>query len=180
MGSVMEQSQARVAQEALVTPVRDTGQSELLRGRFMGTQPFEKGLGFSHQDAHKAQVHTIVSSLYKIVYFCSPIRNVTHHCSSQRDEPVEFTSEHLSEEQFTDEHGNVVTKVGTSLSYRFSGRTGVMISFTLEHRCQTHGPATLHSAMAHLQFRRLKQLIVPTTQPFYTNLSLNQAYSILT
>ncbi|KAK3555379.1 hypothetical protein QTP86_015673 [Hemibagrus guttatus] len=82
MEGVMEQSQARVSQEALLTPVRDTGQSELLRGRFMGTQPFEKGLGFSHQDAHKAQ----------------------------RDEPVDFTSERLSEEQFTDEHGNVVTK----------------------------------------------------------------------
>lgn len=59
---VMEQSQARVAQEALLTPVRDAGQSELLRGRFMGTQPFEKGLGFSHQDAHKAQVRSIDSS----------------------------------------------------------------------------------------------------------------------
>ncbi|XP_046723597.1 ankyrin-1 isoform X2 [Silurus meridionalis] len=79
---VLEQSQARVAQEALLTPVRDTGQSELLHGRFMGTQPFEKGLGFSHQDAHKAQ----------------------------RDEPIGFTSECLSEEQFTDEHGNVVSK----------------------------------------------------------------------
>ncbi|XP_058271339.1 ankyrin-1 isoform X2 [Hemibagrus wyckioides] len=82
MEGVIEQSQARVAQEALLTPVRDTGQSELLRGRFMGTQPFEKGLGFSHQDAHKAQ----------------------------RDEAVDFSSERLSEEQFTDEHGNVVTK----------------------------------------------------------------------
>ncbi|XP_026796943.2 ankyrin-1 isoform X2 [Pangasianodon hypophthalmus] len=82
MECVMEQSQARVAQEALLTPVRDSGQSELLRGRFMGTQPFEKGLGFSHQDAHKAQ----------------------------KDEPVDFPSERLNEEQFTDEHGNVVTK----------------------------------------------------------------------
>lgn len=62
MEGVIEQSQARVAQEALLTPVRDTGQSELLRGRFMGTQPFEKGLGFSHQDAHKAQVPSVVSS----------------------------------------------------------------------------------------------------------------------
>ncbi|XP_047661806.1 ankyrin-1 isoform X2 [Tachysurus fulvidraco] len=86
MEGLMEQSQARVAQEALLTPVRDTGQSELLRGRFMGTQPFEKGLGFSHQDAHMAQ----------------------------RDEPVDFTSERLSEEQFTDEHGNVVTKTFTA------------------------------------------------------------------
>ncbi|XP_017573588.2 ankyrin-1 isoform X4 [Pygocentrus nattereri] len=31
-----------------------------------------------------------------------------------RDEPVEFTSEHLREEQFTDEHGNVMTKGRTS------------------------------------------------------------------
>ncbi|XP_058271341.1 ankyrin-1 isoform X3 [Hemibagrus wyckioides] len=87
MEGVIEQSQARVAQEALLTPVRDTGQSELLRGRFMGTQPFEKGLGFSHQDAHKAQ----------------------------RDEAVDFSSERLSEEQFTDEHGNVVTKLGVDV-----------------------------------------------------------------
>lgn len=62
MECVMEQTQARVSQEALLTPVCDTGQSELLRGIFMGTQPFEKGLGFSHQDVHKAQVHSIVSS----------------------------------------------------------------------------------------------------------------------
>ncbi|XP_053334154.1 ankyrin-1 [Clarias gariepinus] len=79
---VTEQNQARVAQEALLTPVRDTGQSEVLRGRFMGTQPFEKGLGFPHQGANKPQ----------------------------RDEPVDFTSERASEEQFTDEHGNVVSK----------------------------------------------------------------------
>lgn len=72
------------------------------------------------------------------------MRNVTRHCSSsQRDEPVEFTSERLSEEQFTDERGNVVTKVGASLGYRFSGHAGVMIPFTLEHRCQTHGPGNL-------------------------------------
>lgn len=66
MECVPEQSQVRVAQEALLTPVRDTGQSELLRGRFMGTQPFEKGFGFSHQDAPRAQVHSIVPySLFK-------------------------------------------------------------------------------------------------------------------
>lgn len=41
-------------------------------------------------------------------------------CSSQRDEPVDFTSERLSEEQFTDEHGNVVTKVGAFLGTRFT------------------------------------------------------------
>lgn len=42
----------RVAQEALLTPVCDTGYSHVLRGRFLqGTQPFDRGLGFSHQEA---------------------------------------------------------------------------------------------------------------------------------
>ncbi|XP_047425299.1 ankyrin-1 isoform X10 [Mugil cephalus] len=41
-----------VAQEALLTPVCDTGYSHVLRGRLLqGTQPFDKGLGFSHQEA---------------------------------------------------------------------------------------------------------------------------------
>lgn len=41
----------RVAQEALLTPVCDTGYSYVLRGRLLqGTQPFDKGLGFSHQE----------------------------------------------------------------------------------------------------------------------------------
>lgn len=39
----------RVAQEALLTPVCDTGYSYVLRGRLLqGTQPFERGLGYSH------------------------------------------------------------------------------------------------------------------------------------
>lgn len=42
----------RVAQEALPTPVCDTGCSHVLRGRLLqGTQPFDRGLGFSHQEA---------------------------------------------------------------------------------------------------------------------------------
>ena len=41
----------RVAQEALLMPVCDTGYSEVLRGRLLGTQPFDKGMGFSHQEA---------------------------------------------------------------------------------------------------------------------------------
>lgn len=42
----------RVAQEALLTPVCDTGYSHVLRGRLLqGTQPFDRGLGFSHQEA---------------------------------------------------------------------------------------------------------------------------------
>ncbi|KAI4879694.1 hypothetical protein NFI96_032023 [Prochilodus magdalenae] len=90
-----EQSQPRVAQEALLTPVCDTGHSEVLRGRLLGTQPFEKGLGFSHQEG-------------ELRVWDQDRRK------AQRDEPVEFTSEHLKEEQFTDEHGNVMTKGRTS------------------------------------------------------------------
>lgn len=44
-----DSSQSRVAQEALLQPVRDMGHSEILRGHFRGTQPFEKGLGFPHR-----------------------------------------------------------------------------------------------------------------------------------
>lgn len=42
----------RVAQEALLTPVCDTGYSYVLRGRVLqGTQPFDRGLGFPRQEA---------------------------------------------------------------------------------------------------------------------------------
>ncbi|KAG9330201.1 hypothetical protein JZ751_026105, partial [Albula glossodonta] len=44
-----DSSQSRVSQESLLQPVRDTGHSEILRGHFRGTQPFEKGLGFPHR-----------------------------------------------------------------------------------------------------------------------------------
>lgn len=40
---------SRMSQEALLQPVRDMGHSEILRGHFRGTQPFEKGLGFPHR-----------------------------------------------------------------------------------------------------------------------------------
>lgn len=40
---------SHVSQEALLQPVRDMGHSEILRGQFRGTQPFEKGLGFPHR-----------------------------------------------------------------------------------------------------------------------------------
>ncbi len=40
---------SQVSQEALLQPVRDMGHSEILRGHFRGTQPFEKGLGFPHR-----------------------------------------------------------------------------------------------------------------------------------
>uniref|UniRef100_A0A8D3CSM7 Ankyrin 1, erythrocytic b n=1 Tax=Scophthalmus maximus TaxID=52904 RepID=A0A8D3CSM7_SCOMX len=42
----------RVAQEALLTPVCDTGYSHVLRGRpLQGPQPFDTGLAFSHREA---------------------------------------------------------------------------------------------------------------------------------
>ncbi|CAB1319837.1 unnamed protein product, partial [Coregonus sp. 'balchen'] len=49
----VDPSQSRVSQEALLQPVRDMGHSELLRGHFRGTQPFEKGLGFPHRSLLK-------------------------------------------------------------------------------------------------------------------------------
>lgn len=42
-------NQSHLSQEALLQPVRDMGHSEILRGHFWGTQPFEKGLGFPHR-----------------------------------------------------------------------------------------------------------------------------------
>lgn len=47
--NAMDGDQSRVSQEALLQPVRDMGHSEILRGHFRGTQPFEKGLGFPHR-----------------------------------------------------------------------------------------------------------------------------------
>ncbi|XP_076127044.1 ankyrin-1a isoform X1 [Alosa pseudoharengus] len=78
-------SQSRVAQEALLQPVRDMGHSEILRSHFRGTQPFEKGLGFPHR--------------------VPELRGW-----GQGDEAEDLPGEHVSEEQFTDEHGNIVTK----------------------------------------------------------------------
>uniref|UniRef100_A0AAQ4Q1B7 Ankyrin-1 n=1 Tax=Gasterosteus aculeatus aculeatus TaxID=481459 RepID=A0AAQ4Q1B7_GASAC len=76
---------SRASQEALLQPVRDTGHSEMLRGHFRGTQPFEKGLGFPHRVPEPT-------------------------AWGQGDEVEDLPGEHVSEEQFTDEHGNIVTK----------------------------------------------------------------------
>ncbi|XP_053726027.1 ankyrin-1-like isoform X25 [Synchiropus splendidus] len=73
-------------QEGLLQPVRDMGHSEILRGHFRGTQPFEKGLGFPHR---------------------APDLNAW---DDQGDEAEDLPGEQVSEEQFTDEHGNIVTK----------------------------------------------------------------------
>ncbi|XP_030626149.1 ankyrin-1 [Chanos chanos] len=95
MPSPRDHSQSRVSQEALMMPVCDTGHSEVLRGRLLGTQPFEKGLGFSHQEEE--------------------LRAWDHERrKAQREDPVEFMGEHPSEEQLTDEHGNIARKGQTS------------------------------------------------------------------
>uniref|UniRef100_A0A6Q2YV73 Ankyrin-1-like n=1 Tax=Esox lucius TaxID=8010 RepID=A0A6Q2YV73_ESOLU len=87
----VDTSQSRVSQEALLQPVRDMGHSEILRGHFRGTQPFEKGLGFPHR-----------------VPDVRPWEDV--HLRGQGDETDDLPGEQVSEEQFTDQHGNIVTK----------------------------------------------------------------------
>ncbi|XP_054629267.1 ankyrin-1a isoform X7 [Dunckerocampus dactyliophorus] len=83
--------QSHISQEALLQPVRDMGHSEILRGHFRGTQPFEKGLGFPHR--------TPEMRAWDDVRF-----------KGQGDEAEDLPGEQVSEEQFTDEHGNIVTK----------------------------------------------------------------------
>ncbi|KAM9841694.1 uncharacterized protein ank1b [Aulostomus maculatus] len=83
-----------VAQEALLTPVCDTGYSHVLRGRFLqGTQPFDKGLGFSHQEAGQRTWE-----------------------QEQRRGQREEKADYAAEAPFVDEHGNVlVRKVGVDV-----------------------------------------------------------------
>ncbi|XP_030593093.1 ankyrin-1a isoform X3 [Archocentrus centrarchus] len=82
---------SRMSQEALLQPVRDMGHSEILRGHFRGTQPFEKGLGFPHRVPELRAWDDI-------------------RLKGQGDEVEDLPGEQVSEEQFTDEHGNIVTK----------------------------------------------------------------------
>ncbi|XP_071323037.1 ankyrin-1 isoform X4 [Trachinotus anak] len=78
----------RVAQEALLTPVCDTGYSQVLRGRLLqGTQPFDKGLGFSHQEAGQ---HAWEQEQRRV----------------QREEKDDYAAE----AQFVDEHGNMLAR----------------------------------------------------------------------
>ncbi|XP_033946881.1 ankyrin-1a isoform X4 [Pseudochaenichthys georgianus] len=82
---------SHASQEALLQPVRDMGHSEILRGHFRGTQPFEKGLGFPHRVPELRAWDDV-------------------RLKGQGDEAEDLPGEHVSEEQFTDEHGNIVTK----------------------------------------------------------------------
>ncbi|XP_035854889.1 ankyrin-1-like isoform X3 [Sander lucioperca] len=78
----------RVAQEALLTPVCDTGYSHVLRGRLLqGTQPFDKGLGFSHQEAGQRAWE-----------------------QEQRRGQREEKEDYAAEAQFVDEHGRVLAR----------------------------------------------------------------------
>ncbi|XP_032434882.1 ankyrin-1a isoform X14 [Xiphophorus hellerii] len=80
-----------MSQEALLQPVRDMGHSEILRGHFRGTQPFEKGLGFPHRVPELRAWDDV-------------------RLKGQGDEVEDLAGGQVSEEQFTDEHGNIVTK----------------------------------------------------------------------
>ncbi|KAM9857975.1 ankyrin-1a [Aulostomus maculatus] len=89
--NAMDSDQSRVSQEALLQPVRDMGHSEILRGHFRGTQPFEKGLGFPHRVPELRAWDDM-------------------RLKGQGDEVEDLPGEQVSEEQFTDEHGNIITK----------------------------------------------------------------------
>ncbi|XP_034094089.1 ankyrin-1a isoform X7 [Gymnodraco acuticeps] len=90
---------SHASQEALLQPVRDMGHSEILRGHFRGTQPFEKGLGFPHRVPELRAWDDV-------------------RLKGQGDEVEDLPGEHVSEEQFTDEHGNIVTKKPDSVDVK--------------------------------------------------------------
>lgn len=70
--NALDRDTSCLSQEALLQPVRDMGHSEIIRGHFRGTQPFEKGLGFPHRVPElrgwddgrlKGQVSTLINTL---------------------------------------------------------------------------------------------------------------------
>ncbi|XP_067340383.1 ankyrin-1 isoform X4 [Channa argus] len=81
-----------VAQEALLTPVCDTGYSHVLRGHLLqGTQPFDKGLSYQEAGQHTWE-------------------------QEQRRVQREEKGDYAAEAQFVDEHGNTLTrKVGVDV-----------------------------------------------------------------
>ncbi|CAB1439366.1 unnamed protein product, partial [Pleuronectes platessa] len=89
--NAVDGDQSPISQEALLQPVRDMGHSEILRGHFRGTQPFEKGLGFPHRVPELRAWDDV-------------------RLKGQGDEVEDLPGEQVSEEQFEDEHGNIVTK----------------------------------------------------------------------
>ncbi|XP_039517623.1 ankyrin-1a isoform X3 [Pimephales promelas] len=98
---------SKLAQEALIEPVRDMGHSEIIHGHYQGTQPFEKGLGFPHRTANIRAWEDM-------------------RLRGQGDEAEDLHGEQVSEEQFTDEHGNIVTKkIVRKVVRRGKGEEGV-------------------------------------------------------
>ncbi|XP_072244007.1 ankyrin-1a isoform X10 [Leuresthes tenuis] len=97
--NALDGDQSPVSQEALLQPVRDMGHSEILRGHFRGTQPFEKGLGFPHRVPELRAWDDV-------------------RLKGQGDEAEDLPGEQVSEEQFTDEHGNIVTKKPDSVDVK--------------------------------------------------------------
>ncbi|XP_034452754.1 ankyrin-1a isoform X5 [Hippoglossus hippoglossus] len=89
--NAVDGDQSPMSQESLLQPVRDMGHSEILRGHFRGTQPFEKGLGFPHRVPELRAWDDV-------------------RLKGQGDEVEDLPGEQVSEEQFEDEHGNIVTK----------------------------------------------------------------------
>ncbi|KAG7279488.1 hypothetical protein CRUP_035874 [Coryphaenoides rupestris] len=136
----------RLSQEALLQPVRDMGHSEILRGHFRGTQPFEKGLGFPHRvpdlrtwddvrlrgqlDRELGEVDGVADEEENVA-----TRVVRRRVILKGDEADDLAGEHVSEEQFTDEHGNIVTKKIVRKVVRRgkgSGEEGVQQDMSLE------------------------------------------------
>ncbi|CAJ1068233.1 ankyrin-1a [Xyrichtys novacula] len=97
--NAVDGDQSHMSQEALLQPVRDMGHSEILRGHFRGTQPFEKGLGFPHRVPELRAWDEM-------------------RLKGQGDEVEDLPGEQVSEEQFTDEHGNIVTKKPDSVDVK--------------------------------------------------------------
>ncbi|XP_065807738.1 ankyrin-1a isoform X8 [Labrus bergylta] len=97
--NAVDGDQSHMSQEALLQPVRDMGHSEILRGHFRGTQPFEKGLGFPHRVPELRAWDEV-------------------RLKGQGDEVEDLPGEQVSEEQFTDEHGNIVTKKPDSVDVK--------------------------------------------------------------
>ncbi|KAG7476301.1 hypothetical protein MATL_G00081420 [Megalops atlanticus] len=100
-------SQSHVAEESLLQPVRDTGHSQILCGRVCGTQPFEKGLAFSHRGAE--------------------LRGWDQErCSEQGqgvpDLPVEHKDDQLADEHIVTKKPDVVGKKGEKTVRRTSVR----------------------------------------------------------
>ncbi|KAK0138733.1 Ankyrin-1 [Merluccius polli] len=123
----------RLSQEALLQPVRDMGHSEILRGHFRGTQPFEKGLGFPHRvpdlrtwddvrlrgqpgETMWALVTELLFSLALLAFLVISCQNVLHIASGSVRSVLSYVHAQLDRELgevegVADEEENVTTRV---------------------------------------------------------------------